>query len=244
MNEKNETPTGELTDADIRAILLGCGYTIKPGMDDLKPYVYAGARALIAVSRVPRVFAEGGVGSELTDNQISEVARKFLIDGGSGAYFEDDGLHFARAVIAADRARRGVVDGDAAMPVESIKYQPKAIEDREALPQQHSDDAAVDRFATAMKAKMASARAKGRSGWSDPLQCTAADLSRMLREHVEKGDPVDVGNFAMMLHQRGGAIVQPPEAQAPCAWSGITTTPCGTQKAAPETQHWKSCVML
>lgn len=77
------------------------------------------------------------------------------------------------------------------------------------------DEAAVDRFATTMKAKMASARAKGRSGWNDPLQCTAADLSRMLREHVEKGDPVDVGNFAMMLHQRGSAIVQPPEAQAP-----------------------------
>lgn len=86
------------------------------------------------------------------------------------------------------------------------------------LPRRHRDDAAVDRFATAMKAKMASARAKGRSGWDDPSQCTAADLSRMLREHVAKGDPVDVANFAMMLHQRSSAIVsQPLEAQPPFA---------------------------
>lgn len=28
----------------------------------------------------------------------------------------------------------------------------------------------------------------------------------MLREHVDKGDPVDVANFCMMLHQRGEYI--------------------------------------
>jgi hypothetical protein len=53
---------------------------------------------------------------------------------------------------------------------------------------------------------MAEARAKGRGGWEDPAQCRADDLSRMLREHVEKGDPRDVANFCMMLHQRGEAI--------------------------------------
>lgn len=64
------------------------------------------------------------------------------------------------------------------------------------LGEQHSDDVAVDAFASAMKAKMADARANGRSGW----QCmSASDLSRMLREHVEKGDPRDVANFCMML---------------------------------------------
>jgi len=31
----------------------------------------------------------------------------------------------------------------------------------------------------------------------------------MLRDHVEKGDPVDVANFAMMLSQRGEGIAQP-----------------------------------
>ncbi|WP_186079496.1 hypothetical protein [Burkholderia gladioli] len=67
----------------------------------------------------------------------------------------------------------------------------------------HSDDIAVDAFAAAMKAKMAAARAKGRSGWET---CTPADLSRMLRDHVEKGDPRDVANFCMMLHHHGASI--------------------------------------
>ncbi|MBN8293235.1 hypothetical protein JI664_14770 [Rhodobacter sp. NTK016B] len=70
----------------------------------------------------------------------------------------------------------------------------------------HPDDAAVDRFAIAMKAKLAKKRADGRGGWEGP-DCTAAFLSQLLREHVEKGDPVDVGNFAMMLHQRDERIV-------------------------------------
>lgn len=60
----------------------------------------------------------------------------------------------------------------------------------------HSDDAAVDRFAAALKAKLAAARAKGRGGWKD---CHPERLSRMLREHVEKGDPRDVANFCMFL---------------------------------------------
>jgi hypothetical protein len=70
----------------------------------------------------------------------------------------------------------------------------------------HSDDSAVDRFACAMKAKMAKQRAKGYHGWDNPSECTVEDLSRMLIEHVPKGDPVDVANFAMMLHQRGSGI--------------------------------------
>lgn len=65
---------------------------------------------------------------------------------------------------------------------------------------QHADDVAVDAFADAMKAKMARQRAKGYGGWQE---CPADDLRRMLAEHVAKGDPVDVGNFAMMLFARG-----------------------------------------
>lgn len=73
-------------------------------------------------------------------------------------------------------------------------------------PLKHTDDEAVDRFAKAMKAKLALARANGRYGWNDPTVCSPQDLSRMLREHVEKGDPVDVANFCMMLHQRGEIV--------------------------------------
>lgn len=81
-----------------------------------------------------------------------------------------------------------------------------ALAARQPVADQHPDDLAVDAFAAEMKAKMAAARAKGRGGWEDPAQCTAADLSHMLRDHVEKGDPRDVANFCMMLHQRGESI--------------------------------------
>ncbi|WP_177314476.1 hypothetical protein [Burkholderia ubonensis] len=68
----------------------------------------------------------------------------------------------------------------------------------------HSDDVAVDSFAAVMKHKLALARDKGRGGWET---CSPADLSRMLREHVEKGDPRDVANFCMMLWHHGSPIV-------------------------------------
>lgn len=69
---------------------------------------------------------------------------------------------------------------------------------------QHPDDVAVDAFAAAMKAKLKRAREeKGRGGWQD---MSVTELSVMLREHVEKGDPVDVANLAMMLHQNGQGI--------------------------------------
>lgn len=68
--------------------------------------------------------------------------------------------------------------------------------------EQHTDDAAVNRFAEAMKAKLAVARDKGRGGWDDPAQCTVEYLAKLLVDHIAKGDPIDVANFAMMLHQR------------------------------------------
>jgi hypothetical protein len=82
-----------------------------------------------------------------------------------------------------------------------------------APPPTHPDDEAVDRFAAAMKAKLATARAKGRSGWEDKTQCHQEDLALDLRKHVHKGDPVDVANFAMMLHQRGESTKLRPLSQ-------------------------------
>jgi hypothetical protein len=72
---------------------------------------------------------------------------------------------------------------------------------------QHPDDAAVDAFAMAMKAKLAEARAKGRGGWQDKADCPQQRLSDMLHAHVAKGDPRDVANFCMFLHQRGESIL-------------------------------------
>jgi len=74
----------------------------------------------------------------------------------------------------------------------------------------HSDDVAVDRFAVEMKAKLAAARAKGRGGWET---CPPEVLSRMLREHADKGDPRDVANFCMFLCSLG----QPISVAAPAA---------------------------
>ena len=78
---------------------------------------------------------------------------------------------------------------------------------------QHGDDAAVDAFAVIMKAKLKRARdEKGRGGWQD---MSAAELSAMLREHVEKGDPVDVANLAMMLSLNGQRIAPDEPVKVP-----------------------------
>lgn len=71
-------------------------------------------------------------------------------------------------------------------------------------PQRDLDEAAVDRFADALKEKLAAARAKGRSGWHDTKACSLEDLAAGLVEHVGKGDPLDIGAYAMFLSHRGG----------------------------------------
>lgn len=100
----------------------------------------------------------------------------------------------------------------------------------------HPDDVAVDRFAVAMKGKMAASRAKGRGGWDDPDQCTASDLRGMLAEHLRKGDPVDVGNFAMMLWNRAEST-----AAAPVAPSADVKNPTDAESAEGGTV-WGSSV--
>lgn len=73
------------------------------------------------------------------------------------------------------------------------------------------DDSAVDQFADAMKAKLDKKRIEGRSGWHDRSILSQKQLSNMLLNHVDKGDPVDVGNFAMMLFMRQEKIVLPAD---------------------------------
>ena len=80
----------------------------------------------------------------------------------------------------------------------------------------HLDNDAVDAFAVKMKAKMAVSRAKGREGWDDPARCSPDVLKRLLFAHAEKGDPVDVANFCMMLDHYG-ASTSLGEAE-PVAW--------------------------
>ncbi|MGE8366020.1 hypothetical protein [Cupriavidus sp.] len=69
-------------------------------------------------------------------------------------------------------------------------------------PPVHADDIAVDQLATAMKAKLAACRAKGKHGWDNPLECSIERLANLLAEAVVKGDPVDIANYAAMLYAR------------------------------------------
>ncbi|MCY1356892.1 hypothetical protein D9M69_433580 [compost metagenome] len=89
--------------------------------------------------------------------------------------------------------------GEVGKALEMLANQPRRLE-------AHPDDAAVDRFAAAMKVKLAAARAKGREGWDDPDRCSDEFLARELVQHLRKGNLgtfEDVANFSMMLHQRG-----------------------------------------
>jgi hypothetical protein len=79
-----------------------------------------------------------------------------------------------------------------------------------AAPDAHPDNLAVNRFADAMKAQLSDKRKQGFGGWDNPEECTASWLSELLRKHVEKGDPIDVANFCMMLHQRSERILPSP----------------------------------
>lgn len=83
-----------------------------------------------------------------------------------------------------------------------------AIAVEQDLPQ-HYDDTAVVMFANAMKQKMAAKRNQGYSGWNDKEYCTTEKLQKMLIDHLAKGDPVDIGNFAMMLWSRGESVAAP-----------------------------------
>lgn len=68
---------------------------------------------------------------------------------------------------------------------------------------QHPDDEAVDRFAAAMHAKMAQARAKGKEGWDDPERCPTDRLYGLASMSLTSGEYVDLANYAMMLWARG-----------------------------------------
>ena len=84
----------------------------------------------------------------------------------------------------------------------TIRYNLPDVLARTAV-NQHPDDEAVDKFAAAMHAKMAQARAKGKEGWDDPERCTAAQLEGLCNEAWATSEWVDVANYAMMLWARG-----------------------------------------
>lgn len=66
---------------------------------------------------------------------------------------------------------------------------------------QHPDDDAVDTFAGKMCARMSEKRDQGREGWES---VGVDDLGLKLLRSIADGDPIDVGNYAMMIDALGG----------------------------------------
>lgn len=60
------------------------------------------------------------------------------------------------------------------------------------------DNAAVDRFAEEMKARLSRKRGQGRGGWFSPHECSKKHLKDLLSSAVREDNMVDVANFAMM----------------------------------------------
>lgn len=66
---------------------------------------------------------------------------------------------------------------------------------------QHPDDDAVDTFAGRLRARMAEKREQGREGWES---AGVDELGLKLLRSIADGDPIDVGNYAMMIDTLGG----------------------------------------
>ena len=75
--------------------------------------------------------------------------------------------------------------------------------------------AMVDAAAVEMKKKLKEKVFEHRHGWDDPVEWPSDNLRVQLREHVEKGDPIDVMNFAVMLWNRRESTAQPTPAETP-----------------------------
>ena len=55
----------------------------------------------------------------------------------------------------------------------------------------------LDSFVDEMKSKLTQKHVEGRKGYRN---MSNVELSKMLRDHVEKGDPIDVANFCMFIY--------------------------------------------
>lgn len=65
-----------------------------------------------------------------------------------------------------------------------------------------ADDTGLERFLIAMREKLERKRGEGRKGWNLPKVCSLKSLRKMLNQHIEKGDMVDIANLAMMIWNR------------------------------------------
>lgn len=69
------------------------------------------------------------------------------------------------------------------------------------LPNEQADNLLVEMVACEMRKKLKKKRDEGRYGWFGP-NCSNRDLFKMLEDHMEKGDMIDVINFSAMILAR------------------------------------------
>lgn len=72
------------------------------------------------------------------------------------------------------------------------------------LTDEKADIILTDQVTYLMKWKLAKKRKQGYGGWHKLNECSNEQLLQSLKEHVEKGDMVDVINFAGMITCRTG----------------------------------------
>lgn len=92
------------------------------------------------------------------------------------------------------------------------------------MAQGFNDEAALGSFVKKMSLKLEKSRRKGRAGWENPEEVSPEELAKQLVEQVAKGDPVDIANYCMFLHQRvpnfAPGIIR--EAMAKHVWAETT----------------------
>ncbi len=76
-----------------------------------------------------------------------------------------------------------------------------------------ADEILVKMVGEAMAAKLRKKRAEGRGGWHSSVTEIDASLMDSLRDHVDKGDMIDVINLAGMIHVRRELYGRPVEAK-------------------------------
>ena len=146
----------------------------------------------IGIKKIPNLETAKDIGEEIISTQKYLVPQAYLVH--SGRAFVD---RVEKTLEIAEKTIKDRKDGSKCSPLFLRKN---------GSDQQHSDDAEIDTFCQKMKEKMARKRAEGFSGWSDKTDYTQDDLSKMLREHIEKSDPIDVAIFCMMLFSRNENI--------------------------------------
>lgn len=64
------------------------------------------------------------------------------------------------------------------------------------------DSEGLDIFVAAMSLRLREKRAEGRGGWWNESQCSTMHLRDLFMKAVERGNMVDIANYAMMIYCR------------------------------------------